>query len=99
MHALSAWVEFTVNEGPRRHCLRPMVCRVKGAPPPSPDISKRPLPACRYNLPIVVIVMNNNGIYGGDRRQRELKAAAQEGANAGGFGGDPVPTAFVPDSR
>ena len=43
--------------------------------------------------------MNNSGIYGGDRRQQELKAAAQEGADAGGFASDPVPTAFVPDSR
>lgn len=55
--------------------------------------------ACRYKLPIVVLVMNNNGIYGGDRRQQELKAAAQRGADAAGFGSDPVPTAFVSDSR
>lgn len=54
---------------------------------------------CRYNLPVVVVVMNNNGIYGGDRRQQELRAAAQTGAEAAGFGEDPIPTAFVPDSR
>ena len=53
----------------------------------------------RYKLPVVVIVMNNNGIYGGDRRQQELKAAAQKGATSAGFGSDPVPTAFVPDTR
>lgn len=43
--------------------------------------------------------MNNNGIYGGDRRQQELKAAADKGATAAGFGADPVPTSFVPDTR
>lgn len=59
-------------------------------------------PTCdcnRYNLPVVIIVMNNNGIYGGDRRQQELKAAAHKGATAAGFGSDPIPTSFVQDSR
>ena len=43
--------------------------------------------------------MNNGGIYGGDRRQRELREAAATGARAGGFADDPIPTAFVPDAR
>ena len=54
---------------------------------------------CRYNLPIVVVVMNNNGIYGGERRQQELIQASKKGADSAGFGEDPVPTAFVADSR
>lgn len=53
----------------------------------------------RYKLPVVVIVMNNGGIYGGDRRQQELKGAARKGAEAAGFLNDPIPTAFVEDSR
>ncbi len=43
--------------------------------------------------------MNNGGIYGGDRRERDLVAAASQGAASGGFGQDPIPTAFVPASR
>lgn len=54
---------------------------------------------CRYKLPIVVIVMNNNGIYGGDRRAKELQDSAQKGADSAGFGDDPIPTAFVENSR
>jgi oxalyl-CoA decarboxylase len=41
---------------------------------------------CRYNLPICVVVFNNNGIYRGD------------GENWGG-GEDPATTSFVPDAR
>ena len=41
---------------------------------------------CRYNLPICVVVFNNNGIYRGD------------GENWGG-GEDPSTTVFVPDAR
>lgn len=41
---------------------------------------------CRYNLPICVVVFNNNGIYRGTDVNR-----------AGGT--DPAPTVFVPDSR
>jgi oxalyl-CoA decarboxylase len=41
---------------------------------------------CRYNLPICVVVFNNNGIYRGD------------GENWGG-GDDPATTVFVPDAR
>ncbi len=41
---------------------------------------------CRYNLPVCVVVFNNNGIYRGD------------GENWGG-GSDPSTTVFVPDSR
>lgn len=45
----------------------------------------------RYKLPVVVIIMNNNGIYGGDRRGPVsipdfLKS-------------DPAPTSFVPDAK
>jgi len=48
---------------------------------------------------VVVIVMNNNGIYGGDRRQEALRAAAEAGARGAGFAADPVPTAFVDNAR
>ena len=41
---------------------------------------------CRYNLPVCIVVMNNNGIYRGD------------GTNWSG-GDDPATTVFVPDSR
>jgi oxalyl-CoA decarboxylase len=41
---------------------------------------------CRYNLPVCVVVFNNNGIYRGD------------GVNAGG-GADPATTVFVGDAR
>lgn len=39
------------------------------------------------------------GIYGGDRRQRALREAAQAGAKSAGFSGDPIPTAFVENAR
>lgn len=54
---------------------------------------------CRYRLPIVVIVINNNGIYGGDRRPQLLQEAAQKGAEQGGFKQDPIPTEFVRDAK
>ncbi len=41
---------------------------------------------CRYNLPVCVVVLNNNGVYGG------------AGVNPTG-GPDPVPTAFVKAAR
>lgn len=41
---------------------------------------------CRYNLPICIVIMNNNGIYRGDSE------------NWSG-GDDPATTSFVPDSR
>ncbi len=53
----------------------------------------------RYKLPVVVIVLNNGGIYGGDRRPSALQQAAASGAADAGFAADPVPTAFVPDAR
>ena len=53
----------------------------------------------RYQLPIVVIVFNNGGIYGGDRRQPALQEAARAGAAKGSFSADPVPTAFVANAR
>ncbi|XP_057951254.1 2-hydroxyacyl-CoA lyase [Malania oleifera] len=42
----------------------------------------------RYQLPVVVIVFNNGGVYGGDRRR------AQE--IVGPYKDDPAPTSFVP---
>ena len=54
---------------------------------------------CRYGLPIVVLVFNNGGIYGGDRRGDALRSAAAKGAKAGGFGFDPIPTDFVRNAR
>lgn len=53
----------------------------------------------RYKLPVVIIVLNNGGIYGGDRRPSALQQAAAFGAAHAGFASDPVPTAFVPDAR
>ncbi|KAL6761838.1 2-hydroxyacyl-CoA lyase [Haematococcus lacustris] len=50
----------------------------------------------RYRLPILVVVMNNGGIYGGDRRTAELQGAAATGAHQAGFAADPIPTAFAP---
>ena len=41
---------------------------------------------CRYNLPVCIVIFNNNGIYRGD------------GTNWGG-GDDPATTVFVPDAR
>lgn len=42
----------------------------------------------RYQLPVVVIVFNNGGVYGGDRRNPE--------DITGPFKDDPAPTSFVP---
>ncbi|KAE8668930.1 2-hydroxyacyl-CoA lyase [Hibiscus syriacus] len=42
----------------------------------------------RYKLPVVVIVFNNGGVYGGDRRSPEEVT--------GPFEHDPAPTSFVP---
>ncbi|CAI9114252.1 OLC1v1014930C1 [Oldenlandia corymbosa var. corymbosa] len=42
----------------------------------------------RYQLPVVVIVFNNGGVYGGDRRSSE--------EIAGPYKDDPAPTSFVP---
>ncbi|CAK9158570.1 unnamed protein product [Ilex paraguariensis] len=41
----------------------------------------------RYQLPVVVIVFNNNGVYGGDRRNPE--------EITGPYKDDPAPTSFV----
>ena len=43
--------------------------------------------------------MNNSGIYGGDRRQQQLREAAHKGAAAAGFANDPEPTSFVPHAK
>lgn len=42
----------------------------------------------RYQLPVVVIVFNNGGVYGGDRRNPE--------EISGPYKEDPAPTSFVP---
>lgn len=55
--------------------------------------------ACRYSLPILFIVMNNGGIYGGDRRTSELQALANKGLSSIGHPHDPAPTAFVTDAK
>ena len=47
----------------------------------------------------MVIVMNNGGIYGGDRRPEALREAARKGADQAGFRTDPIPTAFVEQAR
>jgi 2-hydroxyacyl-CoA lyase 1 len=54
---------------------------------------------CRYQLPVVIIVFNNGGIYGGDRRKAAVKEAAESGARSGGFEADPIPTAFVANAQ
>ena len=44
----------------------------------------------RYQLPVVVIVFNNGGVYGGDRRSpEELNGPHKD---------DPAPTSFVPNA-
>lgn len=44
----------------------------------------------RYNLPVVIIVFNNGGVYGGDRRSpEEISGPHKE---------DPAPTSFVPNA-
>ena len=55
--------------------------------------------AARFDLPITFVVLNNGGVYGGDRRSPALVRAAGEGARGGGFAGDPPPTAFAPGIR
>lgn len=45
----------------------------------------------RYQLPVVVIVFNNGGVYGGDRRSPE--------EITGPYKDDPAPTSFVPGAR
>ncbi|PRW45703.1 2-hydroxyacyl- lyase isoform A [Chlorella sorokiniana] len=54
---------------------------------------------CRYNLPVCVVVMNNGGIYGGDRREQRLRELAAAGLAAAGVPTDPAPTDFVPQSK
>lgn len=44
----------------------------------------------RYQLPVVVIVFNNGGVYGGDRRSPE--------EITGPYKADPAPTSFVPSA-
>lgn len=45
----------------------------------------------RYNLPIVVIIFNNGGVYGGDRRNPEDIQGPHKA--------DPAPTSFVPNAK
>lgn len=54
---------------------------------------------CRYNLPVTIIVFNNGGIYGGDRRLDTVKEAAAAGLESAGFPNDPAPTSFVSNAR
>ncbi|XP_020098916.1 2-hydroxyacyl-CoA lyase-like [Ananas comosus] len=44
----------------------------------------------RYQLPVVVIVFNNGGVYGGDRRSSD--------EITGPYKDDPAPTSFVPNA-
>eukprot|EP00887_Chlorella_sp_A99_P002168 scaffold21.g2168.t1 len=41
---------------------------------------------CRYRLPIIVVIFNNGGVYGGDRRERALQRLAAAGLAAGAAG-------------
>ena len=54
--------------------------------------------ACRYNLPIVFVIINNGGVYGGDRREAAVQDLASKGLKKAGYEQDPAPTAFVPGS-
>jgi 2-hydroxyacyl-CoA lyase 1 len=54
---------------------------------------------CRYKLPIIIVVFNNGGIYGGDRREDGLRGRAARGLEKAGWPDDPAPTAFVPGAR
>jgi 2-hydroxyacyl-CoA lyase 1 len=45
----------------------------------------------RYDLAVIVVIMNNNGVYGGDRRKSS--------EISGPFSSDPSPTSFVADAR
>ena len=45
----------------------------------------------RYKLPVIVIIMNNNGIYGGDRRGPVALPDFLKN--------DPAPTSFVTDAK
>jgi len=40
---------------------------------------------CRYNLPVCIVIMNNNGVY--------------KGTDVNPLGGDVAPTVFVKDAR
>lgn len=42
----------------------------------------------RYQLPVIAIVFNNSGVYGGDRRNSD--------EITGPYKDDPAPTSFVP---
>ena len=71
------------------------------AMPPCPHPRPPRLRACcRYNLPVTIVVFNNDGVYGGDRRPPHLRALASAGLAAGGHPpGDPPPTSFVPGAQ
>ncbi|MCO5553954.1 hypothetical protein L7F22_007480 [Adiantum nelumboides] len=45
----------------------------------------------RYELPIIIIVFNNGGVYGGDRRNPEDVDGPHKA--------DPAPTSFVPGAK
>ncbi len=49
----------------------------------------------RYSLKVVVVVLNNGGIYGGDRREESTRERVARSLAAAGHGSDPEPTAFA----
>lgn len=53
----------------------------------------------RYGMPIIFIVFNNQGVYGGDRRDQETRELAENGLKVAGWNKDLSPTAFVPNAR
>lgn len=53
----------------------------------------------RYHLKVIVVVLNNGGIYGGDRRPQGEKERARKGLRGVGYGHDPPPTAFGATSQ
>jgi 2-hydroxyacyl-CoA lyase 1 len=48
----------------------------------------------RYHLKVIVVVLNNGGIYGEDRRPQKEKERAKGALESVGYGQDPPPTAF-----
>jgi oxalyl-CoA decarboxylase len=52
---------------------------------------------CRYNLPICIVVFNNNGIYRGDGENWAADPSSSEAV--GTYKDDPATTVFVTDAR
>ena len=53
----------------------------------------------RYNLRVIVVVLNNGGIYGGDRRDDNVKREASSSLKKIGVSHEPAPTAFQKDCQ